>query len=50
MFHDEWKTAGVFAYKDTGVPTTTSQGRYPTLIMVHGMAFQAGMHSNVCSC
>jgi len=47
MSHNEWKTAGVFAYKDTGVPTTTSQGQYPTLVMVHGMAFQAGVFSRL---
>ncbi|KAI9436612.1 alpha/beta-hydrolase [Lactarius indigo] len=48
MSHDEWKTAGVFAYKDTGVPTsTTSEGRYLTLVMVHGLAFPAGVFSRL---
>lgn len=47
MSHDEWKTAGVFAYKDTGVPTTTSEGRYSTLVMVHGLAWPAGVFSRL---
>lgn len=47
MSQNEWKTAGVFAYIDTGVPTTISEGRYPTLVMVHGMAFQAGVFSRL---
>ncbi|KAH9013654.1 alpha/beta-hydrolase [Lactarius pseudohatsudake] len=48
MSHDEWKTAGVFAYKDTGVPTgTTSEGRYSTLVMVHGLASPAGVFSRL---
>ncbi|KAH9059876.1 alpha/beta-hydrolase [Lactarius vividus] len=47
MSHDEWKTAGAFAYKDTGVPTTTSEGRYSTLLMVHGLASPAGVFSRL---
>ncbi|KAI9449327.1 alpha/beta-hydrolase [Lactarius psammicola] len=47
MSYDEWKTAGVFAYKDTGVPTTTSEGRYPTLVMVHGLGWPAGVFSRL---
>jgi len=47
MSHNEWKTAGVFAYKDTGVPSTTYNRPYPTLVMVHGLAFQAGVFSRL---
>ncbi|KAN0131574.1 alpha/beta-hydrolase [Lactarius tabidus] len=47
MSHSKWKTAGVFAFMDIGIPTTISEGQYCMLIMVHGMAFQAGVFSRL---
>ncbi|KAI0260307.1 alpha/beta-hydrolase [Gloeopeniophorella convolvens] len=45
----EWKKAGVFAFRDTGAPSTPAPDResYPTLVMVHGLSFTAGVFSRL---